>query len=453
MSENNENERLPLDPLPLDQSETPTLITNSGFSVPDGGFRPNFDVDTGDIPSSRSTVSLCDMIWIMFSILMHLVDLFVDFNLIRDYVMREKYYEVSWTCLFLFMPSLINICISIQMIKQDRQSNQEDEESRNNWSSLIVFPYYWPFILIFQLAPLFHHMDNWNFARNSYRAGKNDDQANQKKYYLKMLKEEEDIALLRVLECFLEAAPHIVLQLVIMMTDYESNLHVNFQFLHQTLSILSSFVGMGWAMSSYHRSIRKVQWDKENISLVGNWLQFFWHLCITISRGIAIAATATVIPLSTCIAMVIHWLLMTIWIISDSSGIDEFCRDRRKPPHAITSTTENLKSYLLAGVFGIVHIFTYFNLSEGPTYWKHIIYYSLCSGENLIATFSWIYFRDSNQIKLWYNEFVPVICIVPFAIGIVIMVIYYKWYHPRRKNAINEIYQRTEDANDRNLTT
>lgn len=45
---------------------------------------------------------------------------------------------------------------------------------------------------------------------------------------------------------------------------------------------------MGWAMASYHRSIRLVQQNKSNISVVGTVLQFLWHFCIT---GICIQLT------------------------------------------------------------------------------------------------------------------------------------------------------------------
>lgn len=38
---------------------------------------------------------------------------------------------------------------------------------------------------------------------------------------------------------------------------------------------------MGWAMASYHRSIRLAQQDKSNIGVIGTVLQFLWHFCIT----------------------------------------------------------------------------------------------------------------------------------------------------------------------------
>lgn len=82
------------------------------------------------------------------------------------------------------------------------------------------------FILVFQLAPVLRHIDGLKYALKSRKYKKEGDQLKQRRYYVKMLKEDQDIALLRVFECFLEAAPQQILQLTIM-------LHNN----HQTFSM------------------------------------------------------------------------------------------------------------------------------------------------------------------------------------------------------------------------
>lgn len=54
-----------------------------------------------------------------------------------------------------------------------------------------------------------------------------------------------------------------------------------FSVVHQVASIVSSLASMGWAMASYHRSIRLAQQNKSNIGVIGTVLQFLWHFCIT----------------------------------------------------------------------------------------------------------------------------------------------------------------------------
>lgn len=58
------------------------------------------------------------------------------------------------------------------------------------------------------------------YALKSRSCKKKDDKVGQRRYFIKMIKEEQDIALLRVLECFIEAAPQQILQLSIFVQDY-----------------------------------------------------------------------------------------------------------------------------------------------------------------------------------------------------------------------------------------
>lgn len=90
-----------------------------------------------------------------------------------------------------------------------------------------------------------------------------------------MLKEDSDISLLRLIECFLESAPQLALQLTIILRDSES-----WKVL-QIVSIISSFLGIVWSIAGYHRAIRFAQYDKDNITWCGTGVQFMWHFCIT----------------------------------------------------------------------------------------------------------------------------------------------------------------------------
>lgn len=75
-------------------------------------------------------------------------------------------------------------------------------------------------ILILQLAPILRYCQSLEYAKKCRRAEKEHDLDNQKKYYELMLKEDSDVSLLRVIECFLEAAPQQILQITILLVDY-----------------------------------------------------------------------------------------------------------------------------------------------------------------------------------------------------------------------------------------
>lgn len=80
---------------------------------------------------------------------------------------------------------------------------------------------------MFQLAPVLRYYQTLKYALKAYRFQKLGNRNAQRRYYLKMLKEDQDVALLRVFECFLEAAPQQILQLTILLKHYHSN--INFE--------------------------------------------------------------------------------------------------------------------------------------------------------------------------------------------------------------------------------
>lgn len=82
-------------------------------------------------------------------------------------------------------------------------------------------------VIAFQLAPVLRYYRTLIYALKAYRFEKLGDRNGQRRYYLKMLKEDQDVALLRVFECFLEAAPQQVLQLTILLKNYHSS--INFE--------------------------------------------------------------------------------------------------------------------------------------------------------------------------------------------------------------------------------
>lgn len=83
------------------------------------------------------------------------------------------------------------------------------------------------FVLLFQLAPVLRYFDALWYAILSKKAEKHKDAESQRKYYELMVKEDSDVALLRVLECFLEAAPQQTLQLAIIFHSHGKNMGEN----------------------------------------------------------------------------------------------------------------------------------------------------------------------------------------------------------------------------------
>lgn len=115
-------------------------------------------------------------------------------------------------------------------------------------------------VLLFQLAPLLRYCDSLRYALKSRNSRKKGDQEGQRHFYLKMLKEDQDVALLRVFECFLEAAPQQILQLTILLTDRDKT---DFQGTPSgSLSLLISFLIS--FISSHVPDIQPLQFSGEH---------------------------------------------------------------------------------------------------------------------------------------------------------------------------------------------
>lgn len=130
---------------------------------------------------------------------------------------------------------------------------------------------------------------------------------------------------------------------------------------------------------------------------------------------------------------------MTAWIIIDSHGMLEFCRNYNHAPHYTPKIKERINSILFSLVIGVVHIFIYLNAVDGSTFLKHVFFYIVCFLENITATVFWIY-TSSNEVKnSWYFNVLIILCIIPFLLGITAMIVYYSAFHPslKHQNSVN----------------
>lgn len=89
-------------------------------------------------------------------------------------------------------------------------------------------------LIAFQLTPVLHYYRTLKYALNAYKFNKQNNRNAQRRYYLKMLKEDQDVALLRVSECFLEAAPQQILQLTILLKHDHNDINFECMFLYNS---------------------------------------------------------------------------------------------------------------------------------------------------------------------------------------------------------------------------
>ncbi|XP_051516875.1 XK-related protein 7-like isoform X2 [Myxocyprinus asiaticus] len=225
-------------------------------------------------------------------------------------------------------------------------------------------------------------------------------------FYWRMMFESADITMLRLLETFLKSAPQLVLQLSIMIqTSQVLPL--------QGLSASASLVSLGWMMASYQKALRDSRDDKLPMSYKAVVVHMLWHLFTVGARAMAFALFASIFQLYFGIFIVAHWCAMTFWIIQ---GETDFCM----------SKWEEIVYNMMVGV---VYIFCWFSVREGPMRCRLLLYSLIVLVENVALTAVWYNYRSPRTSDFYA---VVVVCMVAcsYALGTFFMFVYYSLLHP-----------------------
>lgn len=159
------------------------------------------------------------------------------------------------------------------------------------------------------------------------------------------------------------------------------------------------------------------------------------------SRILSISLAATVWPRITGIFCLVHWLFMTFWIFKFQNVT--FCI----PSNHFEES--GIMRFFFSTILGLVYIFTYLSPSEGQgnSRNRYLGYYGLFLVENIFAVAIWAT-MGTDQYQ-WYYYPLMIGSITPFFIGIMFLIIYYKFFHPHvtHKEDITEPYRTTNNVN------
>ncbi|XP_048868281.1 XK-related protein 4 [Brienomyrus brachyistius] len=225
-------------------------------------------------------------------------------------------------------------------------------------------------------------------------------------FHWKMVYEYADVSMLHLLATFLESAPQLVLQLCIIIQTHKLQAI-------QGMTAAASLVSLAWALASYQKALRDSREDKRPMSYLAVVIQFCWHFFTIAARVITFALFASVFQLYFGVFIVLHWCIMTFWIVHCET---EFC---------VTKWEE----IVFDMVVGIVYIFSWFNVKEGHTRCRLFVYYLVVLAENMALSTLWYLYRVPASTDAFA---VPALCVVfsSFLTGVLFMLMYYAFFHP-----------------------
>lgn len=359
--------------------------------------RPSL-VEPDDVPDSLPTdlqFSWWDIVITVCSIISFTADIGTDIAVAVVHFKNQAFVYFGLTTAFVILPTIITTCISLRWYHLDSREAESPRVSKLAWAARILFH-------LFQFGPIVRYVQSLRYGLR-YRRDRNE------KYLRYMVFEDTDATMLRLFECFMEAAPQLLLQLYILSNQpiHDDPWSLTFQ----VGSCLTSLVALAWSLVSYQRTLRMSLPHKSNMDWKGFTSQLSWRLSMIASRMLALALFASIFSWWVAVVAAVHWLLMLGWIIRMKTS---FCDNR-------------LEELAYDAILAIMFIYCYFNPVDSPTRYRYAKYYSFNFVENSLLLAAW--FTYSNP-SLWYRLPALYTHYALFALGILLMLIYYLFFHP-----------------------
>ncbi|XP_055914376.1 XK-related protein 4 isoform X1 [Eupeodes corollae] len=348
-----------------------------------------------DDSDDKFFVQYQEIAWTGVSIIMRTITVIMNINLALSYYQNGKINCFILTTASIVIPTIVTTLIHINMYLQDRDLNKE------------TYKVTW---ITFLGSFLFRYWDSLIYAIRCKKAEYRCDMESQKKFYKLKIREESDVAFIRIFDCFLEAAPQKILQITIVlsMPDKISPLQI---------AVICGYFGtMAWCLSDYHRCNRYAQIDKHKMETNGFVLQLCWHFCVSVSRILCLSLVASLFPIWTLFGCIMHSIFFGI--LTYLIDHPQFC-------------AASFGKFMFCMILGIVYLFTFIMPKDGRTRNKYIIYYTMNSLENIACVALFILFSPQNMRSSTLFYPLCILSVAFYYIGILCMVLYYTRFHPK----------------------
>ncbi|XP_030576283.1 XK-related protein 8-like [Archocentrus centrarchus] len=221
----------------------------------------------------------------------------------------------------------------------------------------------------------------------------------------------QDLSMLRVIETFSESAPQLTLMLTIFLQKGQLDPVT-------VLKAVASAAAIAFTVTTYHRSLRSFLPDKEKQKITSSVAYFIWNLLLISSRLTALALFASVLPCFIFTHFICSWLILFFF--------------------AWRSKTDFMESpggkWLYRTTVGLIWYFDWFNVAEGNTRNKTMLYhgYILTDISILCGVWCWKMSTDPPEFVIQpLDALFTAVCVVAvYILGLLFKVIYYKCFHP-----------------------
>ncbi|KAL1255720.1 hypothetical protein QQF64_013781 [Cirrhinus molitorella] len=216
-----------------------------------------------------------------------------------------------------------------------------------------------------------------------------------------------DLSMLRLIETFCESAPQLTLMMYIMLRSNHARLV-------QYISVVASTTSIAWMVVDYHRALRSFLPDKDKQNWLSSVVYFFWNLFLIGPRVATVALFASVLPCYITAHFLCLWLVFAIWAcIQGTDFMDSLAGE-----------------CLYRATVGLIWYFSWFNVTEGHTRNRSLIYHTFIITDTSILLTTWWLYRDTEMTQSYALSLIISIPLC-YILGLLIKGFYYWYFHPK----------------------
>ncbi|XP_075459889.1 XK-related protein 8 [Ascaphus truei] len=215
-----------------------------------------------------------------------------------------------------------------------------------------------------------------------------------------------DISMMRLMETFLENSPQLILLLYIVLQRGEIQYF-------QYFSISSSFLSISWSIVDYHRSLRLFLKDKQKLNICSSAVYFLWNFFLILPRILCITLFASVFHCWIALHFLMLWVPFFLWVWLQKTDFMQ----RKQLEHIYRATV------------AVVLYFSWFNIADGRTIHRCLIYHIFITTDSLVLLISWKYLRFPSIVD-YYEMPLFLVVLTAFFLGLLLRWFYYTLLHP-----------------------
>ncbi|KAF0024450.1 XK-related protein 8.3 [Scophthalmus maximus] len=216
-----------------------------------------------------------------------------------------------------------------------------------------------------------------------------------------------DLSMLRLIETFCESAPQLTLMIYVMLRTNKARTV-------QFVSIAASTTSIAWMVVDYHRSLRSFLPDKAKQGWGSSLIYFLWNLLLIAPRVAAVALFASVLPGYMPAHFLMLWFVFVLWAW-------------RQRTYFMDSVGGE---WLYRATVGLIWYFSWFNVAEGRTRGRSVIYHSFITADALILLATWWCYRDPVQTESYALALIITLPLT-YLLGLLFKTLYYCCFHPK----------------------